>query len=113
MKYRKRPSSIGCAFNEEAIERMLMAKFKKKPVVIEAHRVTDYKDDPESFQKLANWCMGRIVYNDEIMQNSIVIHTLEGDMTAFEGDWIIKGIEGEFYPCKNSIFKDSYEQVDW
>lgn len=106
MKYRKRASSICCAFNEEAIERMLMAKFKKKPVVIEAHRVNLY-DDPESTKKLASWCGG------ELLHNGIVIHTLEGNMTAVDGDWIIRGIAGEFYPCKPDVFKNSYEQVDW
>jgi mRNA degradation ribonuclease J1/J2 len=39
------------------------------------------------------------------------IHTLEGVMTAIEGDFIIKGVKGEFYPCKPDIFEQTYEQV--
>ena len=44
-------------------------------------------------------------------EERVVIHTLEGDMTAEPGDWIIQGIKGEFYPCKPDIFGESYEQV--
>ena len=42
----------------------------------------------------------------------LVIHTLEGDMTAMPGDWIITGIEGERYPCKPDIFQMTYEPVE-
>ena len=59
-------------------------KFRKKPVVIEAYQ-TDQK---------------------------IIIHTLEGDMTAQVGDWIITGLRGEQYPCKPDIFEKSYELVE-
>ncbi len=59
-------------------------KFRKKPVVIEA-----YQTDKE-----------------------MVIHTLEGDMTAQIGDWIITGLRGEQYPCKPDIFEKSYELVE-
>jgi hypothetical protein len=41
----------------------------------------------------------------------MLIQTLEGTMAANPGDWIIKGIQGEFYPCKNEIFLESYEPV--
>lgn len=43
--------------------------------------------------------------------NRLVIQTLEGDMTAMPGDWIIRGIQGEFYPCKPDIFAATYEEV--
>lgn len=42
----------------------------------------------------------------------LIIHTLEGDMTAMPGDWIITGIKGEQYPCKPDIFEATYEMVD-
>jgi hypothetical protein len=45
------------------------------------------------------------------MHDGIVIHTLEGDMTASVGDWIIRGVKGEFYPCKPDIFEATYERV--
>ena len=40
-----------------------------------------------------------------------MIHTLEGDMRVSSGDWIIRGVQGEFYPCKPDIFKATYEEV--
>ena len=52
--------------------------------------------------------MGRIVENKETI---LVIHTLEGDMEASIGDYIIKGVKGEFYPCKPDIFAKTYEEV--
>lgn len=42
----------------------------------------------------------------------LVIHTLEGDMKAMPGDWIIVGIRGERYPCKPDIFDETYERID-
>jgi hypothetical protein len=47
----------------------------------------------------------------EIMKLPVVIATLEGDMTASPGDWIIKGVKGEFYPCKPDIFEATYEPL--
>lgn len=58
-------------------------KFKKKPVIVEAYQTTQAK----------------------------VIHTLEGDMLASPGDWIITGVHGEQYPCKADIFEATYEEV--
>jgi len=46
-----------------------------------------------------------------LMDRIIRIHTLEGTMIANKGDWIIKGLRGEFYPCKPDIFKKSYEII--
>lgn len=42
---------------------------------------------------------------------TLTVHTLEGDMTGIVGDYIIKGIRGEFYPCKHDIFKETYDEV--
>lgn len=85
-----------------------MAKYIKKPVVIEAMQFT--KKNWEEVLKFIqckftiNWTTdGRII---------CIISTLEGDMKATEGDYIIKGIEGEFYPCKPNIFENSYELVE-
>lgn len=44
--------------------------------------------------------------------NILSVQTLEGKMTALKGDWIIKGIKGEFYPCKPEIFEATYEPVE-
>ena len=79
-----------------------MAKYKKKPVVIEAIRFTgsNYKEIREFIEK-----------NTLCSDLSIVIPTLEGDMVAQKGDYIIKGVHGEFYPCKPDIFNETYEVV--
>lgn len=60
-----------------------MGKFRKLPVVIEAIQLTE----------------------------STIIHTLEGDMTGNIGDWLITGVNGEQYPCKDDIFRKTYEEV--
>lgn len=79
-----------------------MAKFRKKPVIIEAIRFTgsNYEEIREFIGK-----------NTLCSDLSIVIPTLEGDMVAQKGDYIIKGIQGEFYPCNPDIFKETYEEV--
>lgn len=79
-----------------------MPLFRKKPVVIEARR---YSRNGMEAEEVANWCGGR--QTDE----GCVIRTLEGDMLANYGDWIIKGVKGEFYPCKPDIFVATYEEA--
>lgn len=79
-----------------------MPKFRKKPVVIEARQ---YIKNSLEGDKITKWCNG-------LQTNArLIIATLEGNMFANDGDWIIKGIKGEFYPCRNDIFKDTYEAV--
>lgn len=80
----------------------MMPKFRKKPVVIEAIRFTgsNYEEIREFIGK-----------NTLCSDLSIVIPTLEGDMIAQKGDYIIKGVKGEFYPCKPDIFAETYEVV--
>lgn len=82
-------------------------KFRKKPVVIEAHKLATY-----SIRSIARWCDGVIQWNDNPEMSSIDIPTLEGVMKASMGDWVIEGINGEFYPCKDDIFKATYEKVE-
>lgn len=80
----------------------MMPKFRKKPVEIEAIRFTgsNYEEIREFIGK-----------NTLCSDLSIVIPTLEGDMVAQKGDYIIKGVHGEFYPCKPDIFNETYEVV--
>lgn len=89
-----------------------MPKFRKKPVEIEARRLPELKSDGmRSFDQtfeISTWCGGEV---DNISQ-AVVISTLEGNMRADPGDWIIKGVNGEFYPCKSDIFEKTYELVD-
>lgn len=91
-----------------------MPKFRKKPVVIEAVRVPigDY-NAPSTFllevAKIADWCGGRLTLKES---GIIMIPTLEGDMIASQGDWVIRGVKGEFYPCKPDVFAATYEPVN-
>jgi hypothetical protein len=88
-----------------------MPKFKKKPVVIDAFRLPPSGDD--HLDAFFEWCaeVGFADYTSE-RDESLAIHTLEGVMTAQPGDWIIKGVKGEFYPCKPDIFEATYEKVE-
>lgn len=85
-----------------------MAQFRKKPVVIDAELFT-----LDNWKEMEQWSGGRAMGNwkhdNDVL--CIRIKTLEGMMTAMPGDWIIKGIKGEFYPCKPDIFAASYEAL--
>ena len=85
-------------------------KFRKKPIVIEAMQLPLGADDAS--EELLDFLhsMPR-PWNSE-RDGSLVIHTLEGDMMADPEDWIIRGVKGEFYPCKPDIFEATYEAVD-
>lgn len=83
-------------------------KYKKKPVIIEA---IQFEDTAGRICELSEF-MGGVHVNYEDKNNPyILIETLEGTMRASVGDYIIKGVNGEFYPCKPDIFKKTYEKV--
>jgi hypothetical protein len=81
-----------------------MALFKKKPVVIEA-RLLEFNTGSQ--KNIAKWCSGKLG-----LDGSVLINTLEGTMMAFSGDWVICGVNGEFYPCKPDIFEKTYEEFN-
>ena len=80
---------------------MKIEKATKKPVQVEA---VYFGPDVDS-KEVAYWCGG----TDVGFTDSIKIPTLEGTMVALRGDWIIRGVKGEFYPCKAEIFEATYE----
>jgi len=85
-----------------------MPFFRKKPIVVEAWQLPKYDDDaPEGLVDFLHSMDNEWEQSDKF--GSIIIHTPEGDMGASEGDWIIKGIKGEFYPCKPDIFEATYQ----
>lgn len=89
-----------------------MPFFKKKPVVIEAHRFSGSSTDAACFRK---WFEGGEYRRSSIQTcdiRDLEIHTLEGVMKARPGDYVIKGVNGEFYPCKPEIFAATYEAVE-
>jgi hypothetical protein len=83
----------------------MIQRFRKKPVEIEAIL----------YDGLNNGDIEEFIDNGELVlvlpHNEIEIPTLEGTMRASIGDWIIKGIKGEFYPCKPDIFEETYEEI--
>ena len=79
-----------------------MPMFRKKPVAIEAMQ---WDGTRESAIRVSMWTGSPLYGGEEI----ITIDTLEGTMRAAPGDWIIKGVKGEFYPCKPDIFAATYE----
>lgn len=81
--------------------------YRKKPVVIEARLLTQF-----NCRDLAEWCNGVVRARDDNFEPYINIYTLEGTMSANLGDFIIKGVKGEFYPCKPDIFFATYELID-
>ena len=84
-----------------------MAKYRKKPVVIDAVQWTGTKESWDKIMAmgLAKWKPG------EIGSKTFIIETLEGDHLASANDYIIKGVAGEFYPCKQDIFEQTYEKA--
>lgn len=85
-----------------------MTKYRKKPVVIDAWEFTkeNYRNGvPREFKdkRITLWSQ----YGGDVIEGEI--DTLEGKMCVSEGDYIIKGVNGEFYPCKPDIFEKTYE----
>lgn len=78
-------------------------KYRKKPVEVEAMRFETVHDG----SLIANWSGG----SNEVSPEQVQITTLEGTMTASLGDYVIRGVQGEFYPCKPDIFAATYEEV--
>lgn len=88
-----------------------MGKYRKKPVVIDAIQLNEQNVDA-----IKDFCGDSIVilYSDSSLEEgklSAMVKTLEGTMIAKFNDYIIKGVNGEFYPCKPDIFEKTYEPV--
>ena len=79
-------------------------KAKKKPVTIDAIYYNGNNVD-----KVLEFCEGNAVKNED---GTLTIHTLEGEVSAIVTDYIIKGVNGEFYPCKEDIFEKTYDIVE-
>lgn len=99
-----------------------MARYRKKPVEIDA---VQWDGTAEGATPIIDWILGsgstatyacsdpnRCSETDGDTPHRIEIHTLEGTMRADIGDWIIKGVAREFYPCRDDIFRATYEAVE-
>lgn len=93
-------------------------KFRKKPVVIEAFQYDGDFVDKYGIYYIPHWAIkahrggGLFFKETETNPMELFVKTLEGDMLANVGDYIIKGINGELYPCKPDIFEKTYEPVE-
>jgi hypothetical protein len=91
-----------------------MPKFRKKPVIIEAIQWNGSNFD-EIMNFMKEFHGHKLAYEDaeELAKQTGTLHinTLEGVMTATKGDWIIQGVQREFYPCKPDIFEKTYEEI--
>lgn len=89
----------------------LICKFTKKPVTIEA---IQFADDADTISNIHGFLKAEttVISYDNPTAPVMKIRTLEGVMTAQVGDWIIKGVKGEFYPCKPDIFEETYDQAE-
>jgi hypothetical protein len=81
-------------------------KFRKKPVVVDA---VQYRAGMQDGAFAAEVVAGNVRYPED---GTMLIRTLEGEMCAQPGDWIIRGVKGELYPCKPDIFAATYEAVE-
>ena len=83
-----------------------MAKYRKKPVIVDAIRIG-------SISQVLDWISSfdtdTLV---ELSEDGVKIEVIGGTVTAEWGDWIIRGVEGEFYPCTDKIFRKTYELVE-
>lgn len=92
------------------MERPLWRKYRKKPVIIEAARwfkISDIPDIVLPYPKNESPCP----QCDKLLSEHGLIETLEGQHIVCPGDWIIRGIHGEYYPVKPEIFTKTYEEV--
>lgn len=84
-----------------------MPKFRKRPVVIEA---VQFDGTDASYYDVCAFAPG--VHFEPVPEQRFMVPTLEGYHIASAGDWIIRGVKGELYPCKPDIFAATYEAVD-
>ena len=103
-----------------------MAKYRKKPVVIEAIQYKVIEEIPCKYGVAKKTNINEIAQFMKVNslrevttpndtpegETFLSIDTLEGIMTASKNDWIIKGVNGEFYPCKPDIFDKTYEKIE-
>ena len=90
-------------------------KYRKKPIIIDAIQYSGLNID--EIKNFTNKNCNIEIYDTGYQANvtpplvKITIHTLEGDLNVTKDDYIIKGIKGEFYPCKPDIFEQTYEPI--
>ena len=91
-----------------------LMRFRKRPLVVDAVRCVDVLPAAgEDWKRLPGWVVDAIGETILlVLLDAVEIRTLEGWMTAGRDDWIVRGVEGEIYPCKASVFEVTYEPVE-
>lgn len=87
-------------------------RFQKKPVVVEAMQFDGSEESIEAIHLWSGGNLGWVGGGDRPIEDAFV-STLEGDMSFGEGDWIVRGVAGEFYPVKPDIFAATYVPTYW
>lgn len=82
----------------------MIKTFVKKPVKVQAVKWTG-----DNYEELVDF-VGHVMFPYSF-KDDVIIKTLEGEVIASRGDWIIRGVNGEYYPCKPDIFEKTYEEV--
>jgi hypothetical protein len=90
----------------------MMARYRKKPVVIDAWLWDETKETLAVLREAGLFATRHDSHVTENYVRNLGMRTLEGTMMAEKGDWIIKGVKGEFYPCKPDIFEATYDPAD-
>lgn len=90
----------------------MTGRYRKRPVVIDAWQL-----DFENWEQKPKWLLDAIMGGGRVwmqggLEPYLTIRTLEGDHRAYSGDWIIRGVKGELYPCKPDIFALTYEVAE-
>ena len=85
----------------------MVNKYVKRPVIIEA---IEFDGSEESEKEIRDWSEGNV--GKSALTDELFVRTLEGFLKIQKGDFVIKGIKGEFYPCKPDIFYATYDKVD-
>lgn len=83
-----------------------MPFYMKKLIVIDARQITN-----ENAEELASWSKSDIIRRPDGTLSGMMVYTLEGTMTGSIGDYLIKGVRGEFYFCAKDIFEETYEAL--
>ena len=83
----------------------MVKKYCRKPIILEAIQWTG-----DNTGEVLKFGQGKIKYR-KFLEEELYIKTLEGELRANKGDYIIKGVKGEFYPCKPDVFEKIYEEV--
>ena len=81
--------------------------FVKRPVIVEAFQF-GYEEEPSWFRPTVI----EMDYDNGVSRLKGCISTLEGDMWFWEGDYVIRGVKGELYPCRRDIFEETYNEID-